>query len=78
VRVVSAVPRRLQRRDTYVVVASRAPLGLPAGPLEGPGGERAVVVPPAEVEALVRRTGARILTDDDAPVENLLAPVLHD
>ncbi len=57
--------------STFIVVASRAPLDLTAW-------QRGVrregsPLPPAEVAALRRR--GRLLTDDSAPVENLLGTV---
>lgn len=77
VRVVSAAPRMFEMRDTYVLVASNAPLSDLGPRLEGDEGESAVVYDAAEVADLCRRAGDLVLTDDRAPVEILLAPVLH-
>jgi predicted membrane-bound spermidine synthase len=54
-------------RSTYVLVAGRH---APARPLPG-------TVPPAEVDAFVRRGHSVVLTDDYAPVDQLLAPVFE-
>jgi hypothetical protein len=64
-------------RDTFVVVASDRDLGLEQGPLEGVRGADAWVYGEADVDAVIERAGRRVLTDDDAPVEVLLAPVLE-
>jgi spermidine synthase len=77
VRVVSELPRRRTRRDTYVVVASDASLADLGARPQGDPDEQAVVIDAAEVEALCRDAGERVLTDDHAPVETLLAPVLR-
>ncbi len=77
VRVISAAPPQPDTRDTFVVVASQAPLDGLTGILRGEGGEAAMVYPEAAVRELLARTGSRVLTDDDAPVDTLLAPVVH-
>ncbi len=65
------------KRDTFVLVCSDAPLDL-AGAAEEIGKTNAFagrLLGPAEVDALLARTGRVVLTDNYAPVENLLAPV---
>lgn len=63
-------------RGTFVVVATNQTLDLsdwgPGHHGEHPGS----ALPGDAVAALVKRTGNRVLTDDDAPVENLLKPVV--
>jgi spermidine synthase len=65
-------------RETYVVVGTNVPLKVDdwrartvKGDLEG------AVLPPSALASLVRKSSGRVLTDDDAPVENLLLPVLN-
>ncbi|MCP4643982.1 MAG: spermidine synthase [bacterium] len=64
-------------RTTYVVVSSKRPLDLAGTPLiptyNSPIHER--LLTPDEVDALVERAGGLVLTDDFAPVEQLLAPL---
>ncbi len=76
---VRVMTRRRPRtaRDTYVIVASKRRLDdLPAS-IETVLGASAWVAPESDVLELLDRTGHRLLTDDDAPVETLLAPVVH-
>ncbi|MGE5357700.1 MAG: fused MFS/spermidine synthase [Bacteroidales bacterium] len=66
------------RRDTFVVAASNASLdtsGLELG--HGTFFEGSLLTP-ANMAALRARSRGRILTDDDAPVENLIAPVVRE
>lgn len=76
VRVLTAPPRMDDMRNTFVLVASHAPLDL--ADLEDENGRplRTVEYSRAEIEALEARTGRRVLRDDHAPVEMLLAPVV--
>ncbi len=70
-------------RETFVVVASKADLGrwiddLELSDLGGPYAESETFFKPygpRDMEALKVRSQGIILTDDYAPVENLLAPV---
>ncbi len=66
-------------RDTYVVASSRRPLDLEdlAGPLRGKYGYEGSLIPAAQLDAMIARTGEVVLTDDFAPVENMLAPVVR-
>lgn len=71
--------RNLDRRGTYVVAASKRALDL-----EGLAEEVAARRPfygrllsDGEIEGLLARTPNVVLTDDYAPVENLLAPVVE-
>ena len=61
-------------RDTFIVVAARRPLDLEdleTG--EGVG----MVLDPEQLATLRRRSRGLILTDDFAPVDNLLAPIIR-
>jgi spermidine synthase len=66
------------RRDTFVVAASDVELDT-AGwePNHGTEFEGSVLTA-RNLSEVVARAGGRILTDDDAPVENLLAPVVRE
>lgn len=68
-------PRQDGERETFLLVASDAP--LPLAHLTDDQGRPLDVVRfgPEDLRALRRRTGARVLTDALAPVEALLAPV---
>ncbi len=61
-------------RDTFVVVASTRL--LPVMTLDY-SLYRAQILGPAQLDTLRRRSGGLILTDDYAPVDNLLAPVIR-
>lgn len=64
-------------RETFVVSASDRALDvsswLPGHETEFDGS----ALTDKDIRSLLRRSGARVLTDDDAPVENLLAPVVR-
>jgi spermidine synthase len=60
----SAWPPRMRARDTYVIVAAKAPPGRPLP-----------VVPMRSLGEFLVRGKSVVLTDDYAPVEQLLAPV---
>jgi spermidine synthase/Tfp pilus assembly protein PilF/MFS family permease len=66
-------------RDTFILVCAKRPLDLADVPArirrihDYTGG----LLAPARIEELRIRTGRRVLTDDHAPVENLLAPVVN-
>jgi spermidine synthase len=60
----SAWPPRARARDTYVIVAAKAP---PSRPLP--------VIPIRSLDEFLARGKSVVLTDDYAPVEQLLAPV---
>lgn len=75
VQVVQPVDRASSRR-TFVVVASRQPIDLEDLHLEAPARHlRLTLLTEEEKEELRRRSGYRTLTDDWAPVDNMLAPV---
>jgi predicted membrane-bound spermidine synthase len=62
------------RRDTFVIIAGNRAIGLDV--LEDPESHRVFYrVDPDELEDLAARNGDLVLTDDHAPVENLMAPV---
>jgi spermidine synthase len=65
----------LMAPNTYVVVASATPLNLDH--LDSPGSSTRVVTP-ERVAAWVAQGGPVILTDDYAPVDNLMAPVFSE
>jgi spermidine synthase len=66
------------QRDTFVVAASDVELDTTGWePHHGTDFEGSVLTR-RNVADLVARAGARILTDDDAPVENLMAPVVRE
>lgn len=67
------------RRATFVIVAADRDLNLPGLGDDVPyGGEaRALLLPPAEIDAVLNRTRAVVLTDDYSPVEQLLAGVVQ-
>jgi predicted membrane-bound spermidine synthase len=77
VRLLSTAPRDDDRQETFVLVASDRPLDLLA--LSDDQGLPLGVVPyaPEDLESLRRRAGRLVLTDDHAPVEALLAPVVR-
>ena len=64
-------------RETFVVAASDKVLPIsdwmPKHKSKFPG----AALTPAHLAELHKRSGGRVLTDDDAPVENLLAPVVQ-
>jgi spermidine synthase len=64
-------------RETFVVVASASPLDISDwGPKHGTGFAGSALTED-NLEALRRKCRDRILTDDNAPVENLLARVVR-
>jgi spermidine synthase len=66
-----------QRRDTFVVAASKVPLST-AGfePHHGTDFEGSLLTR-EDIVSLIRKSGGRVLTDDSAPVENLIAPIVR-
>jgi spermidine synthase len=67
-----------RRRDTFVVAASDAPLDTTGWqPNHGTAFEGSLLTA-ANLAELRRKSGGRLLTDDNAPVENLLAPVVRE
>ncbi len=77
VRVLTAPPRMDDLRNTFVLVASHDPVDLDDLQDENGRPLRPVEYARAEIEALEARTGRRVLRDDHAPVETLLAPVVE-
>jgi hypothetical protein len=77
VYLVSEEPRTSVGRYAWLVVATDRDLGLEGRVLDSARGGRARVADTATVAAVVRRAKRRVLTDDDAPVEKLLAPVVY-
>ncbi|MBI2422808.1 MAG: fused MFS/spermidine synthase [Candidatus Hydrogenedentes bacterium] len=69
---------KLEQRDTFIVVSSKQPLDLngiaEAVNAEHPG--TGLLLSDRQLSDLAARTGGRILTDNFAPVDNLLAPVV--
>jgi len=65
-------------RETYVVVGTNAALDFSDwAPRKNKGAIEGAVLPADALASLVRKSNGRVLTDDDAPVENLLLPVLN-
>ena len=63
-------------RETFVVVGTNKPMKISDwGPGHGSKLTGSVVKEPL-MASLVQRNGSRVLTDNDAPVENLLKPVV--
>lgn len=78
VRMLSISPRSDDVRDTFVLVASNGPLhlnDLRLGPAEF---QSVILYDGIEMRELKGRVDGLVLTDDHAPVENLLAPVVRD
>jgi len=77
VRVLSMGPRDDHAQETFLLVASHAPVRWDA--LTDDTGRPLDVVEygPADLETLRQRSGDLVLTDDHAPVESLLAPVVR-
>ncbi len=65
------------KRDTFVVISSDEPLDLSGvvADIQKTNAYAGRLLDSAEVDALLARTGRVVLTDNYAPVENLLAPV---
>jgi spermidine synthase len=66
-----------QRRDTFVVAASNVPLDTTGFEPHHGTGFKGSLLTPANLAELRSKCGGRVLTDDDAPVENLIAPVVR-
>jgi len=66
------------RRDTFVVAASNVPLDTQGWERNHGTGFEGSVLTPADLASLERKCGGRILTDDNAPVEVLIAPVVRE
>jgi tetratricopeptide (TPR) repeat protein/spermidine synthase len=63
-------------RDTFVVVAGKKELGLRNRLAANPDTGSIWCLTPAEVEGLTQKAAGMVLTDDYAPVENLLTSVV--
>lgn len=66
-------------RDTFIVVSSKQPLNLTkaADQIRTKYNYLGDLLPTEALDALIARTGSVMLTDDYAPVENFLAPVVR-
>jgi len=64
-------------RDTFVVVGTRVAVDTSRWEPGHTSGRPGSALSKAAMESLEQRCGGRILTDDDAPVENLLLPVVR-
>ncbi len=62
-----------ENRSTFVLAAADKPILITE--LEYESGERFLPIERNEIEGLIERTKSRPLTDNHAPVENLIAPV---
>ena len=77
VRLITTAPRDDRKQDTFVLVASDRPLDL-AGLVDDGGIPLGVVeFSEADLAGLRARAEDLVLTDDFAPVETLLAPVVR-
>ena len=66
------------RRDTFVVAASYSAIETSDWePRHGDGFDGSLLTR-ENIRTLIARSGGRILTDDNAPVENLIAPVVRE
>jgi len=68
------------RRDTFVLVNAKRPLSLDAVPAAIAAAHEfdGQLIPAERLDTLIAANGAMLLTDDFAPVENLLAPVVME
>jgi spermidine synthase len=66
------------RRDTFVVAASNMPLDTHGWEPHHAGEFEGSVLTAANVTELRKKCGGRVLTDDNAPVEILIAPVVRE
>jgi len=64
-------------RDTFVIVGARQPLEVSDWMPNHGNDFHGSVLTAAQLGELYKRCGTRILTDDNAPVENLLEPVVR-
>jgi spermidine synthase len=64
-------------RDTFIVAACKKPLDTTGWTRNHSTSFCGSLLTDEEMAAIMQRCGRRILTDDDAPVENLIAPVLR-
>ncbi len=64
-------------RDTFVLVATDRDLDVSGLEPGHEGGIDASLLTEANISSLIEKCGRQILTDDYAPVENLLAPVVR-
>lgn len=65
------------RRDTFVVAASHTPIDISDWMPNHFTDFEGSALTPKDFEALEEKCGGRVLTDELAPVENLLAPVVR-
>jgi predicted membrane-bound spermidine synthase len=68
----------VNRRDTFVVAASNVPLDTRGWEPHHQGDFDGSVLTAANLTELRKKCGGRVLTDDDAPVEVLIAPVVRE
>jgi len=68
----------VDRRDTFVVAASNVPLDTRGWQPRHDGDFEGSLLTPANLSELRKKCGGRILTDDNAPVEVLIAPVVRE
>ncbi len=79
VYVFSCLPAAMSSRDTFVVICSNRVLELEEMPhqLRQTYAYDGALLPPHALDDLVNRSGNRLLTDDHAPVDNLLASLAN-
>ena len=68
----------VNRRDTFVIAASNVPLDTHGWEPRHGTDFKGSLLTPANLSELRRKCGGRILTDDNAPVEVLIAPVVRE
>jgi len=78
VRMLSISPRNDDCRDTFVLVASNQRIDVNRLSLGTNEFQAVIVYDGIEMRELMGRVDGLILTDDRAPVENLLAPVVSE
>jgi spermidine synthase len=77
VRVVAMGPRDDHAQTTFLLLASDAPIQWRTLQDDEGRALNAVEYAGSDLDAVRKRAGRRVLTDDRAPVENLLAPVVR-
>ncbi|MHC4740978.1 MAG: fused MFS/spermidine synthase [Planctomycetota bacterium] len=77
VTVISERNVKIEDRNTFVVIAAKRELKLDGVCEEADAGEDVWYFQNADMEMFAQKSGNMILTDDYAPVEHLLAPVIR-
>ncbi len=64
-------------RDTFVVAASKVPVSTAGFEPNHETEFEGSILTREDIVSLIRKSGGRVLTDDSAPVENLIAPIVR-